>query len=420
MRDDRRDDRGSSRPGASGPRTPHTRSLPLATDPRVAATSRHEDQQYGVEAPPPASPPRVTLPSIPALPTVKNTLAATGRHRAASPRSVLSRVTQRRPRRASTWGEYAAHEAGWSGDWSDDWPDADSYEPDRKRANTAARPLSLIRVSDAERYEPDVPHVLPPESIPDLVAYRPPRLAPRPANYTRAIIRGASNTARSPWSLARAVLVTIAVVLAVWVSLTGAGEPSQPLMNRFQANVGSTRVDPVTARVKPLTQMRRVDQYDSRAQFDLWGGAACSAAVTAELFTAWGVPNITIGRMIREMGPYISPNGGLLDYEGYRRVARLHGFTTEFREDLTYEQILYIANTLGLPLVVNIRISYGYYRFFAGGHFVVVTAGDSRGLRIVDSSLYYITYLPKDVFYSMFTGRTMLFVPQGYQYSVPN
>ena len=49
----------------------------------------------------------------------------------------------------------------------------------------------------------------------------------------------------------------------------------------------------------------------------------------------------------------------------------------------------------------------------------MATGGNAQGLRIVDSSEYYIHYLPKDVFYSMFTGRTALLIPQDYQYSLP-
>jgi hypothetical protein len=135
--------------------------------------------------------------------------------------------------------------------------------------------------------------------------------------------------------------------------------------------------------------------------------------------TAWGIPKMTIGRVIDEMGSYISPYGGLLSYAGFERVAKNHGFRADFRDDLSYSQILYITNTLGIPLIVNVRQSYGYYHYFAGGHFLVVTGGDSQGLRIVDSSLYYIQYLPKSVFYGMFTThRTELLVPQDYHYSL--
>src|SRR5262249_16476874 len=56
----------------------------------------------------------------------------------------------------------------------------------------------------------------------------------------------------------------------------------------------------MVTRMRPMTQMRRLDLYDSRAQFDKWAGSACSAASLAEILTAYGLPNMTIGRIIRE------------------------------------------------------------------------------------------------------------------------
>jgi hypothetical protein len=49
-----------------------------------------------------------------------------------------------------------------------------------------------------------------------------------------------------------------------------------------------------------------------------------------------------------------------------------------------------------------------------------MTGGDQQGLRIVDSSEYYINYLPVSVFNSMFTGRTIAIVPASYQYTLPS
>jgi hypothetical protein len=88
-------------------------------------------------------------------------------------------------------------------------------------------------------------------------------------------------------------------------------------------------------------------------------------------------------------------------------------------KQLTYDQMRYLTNTLGIPVIVNVRISYGYYHFFSGGHFLVMTYGDDQGLRLVDSSEYYLKYLPIDVFRSMFTGRTAVIVPKDFQYTLP-
>jgi predicted double-glycine peptidase len=262
---------------------------------------------------------------------------------------------------------------------------------------------------------------LPTDSVPNLAVYRAP---PRPRLDTRAILR----TARKPWSVTRMIFVALAIAAAIITGVTRVGEASQPLM-QFDPAAGSGPavdfiwpVNAVTARVQPQTQGRRQDLYDSVDQFNQWWGAACSAAVLSEVLTAYKVPDISIGKMIDELGPsYISPSGGLLDYEGFNQVAQQHGFRADLyvERHLTLDQMKYLTNVLGVPVIVNVRISWGYYHFFSGGHFMVLTAMDDQGVRLVDSSLYYVQYMPMAVFNGMFTGRTAVIVPKGYEYTLP-
>ncbi len=276
-----------------------------------------------------------------------------------------------------------------------------------------------LRMVDAEL--PTTALALSTASVPDLVAFRP-RPA-RPRVDTRAILE----TARKPWSVTRITLALLAAVLAIGTTFAHAGESAQPLMfSQAAAGVGPDTnapwpVNAVTARVQPETQLLRPDLYDSVDQMNLWGPADCSAAVLSEVLTAYGVPNATIGRMVNELGPDISPHGGLETYDGFNKIAQLHGYRADLYMDkpLTYKQMQYLTNTLGIPVIVNVHISYGYYRFFAGGHFLVMTYGDDQGLRLVDSSEYYVKYLPMDVFNSMFTNRTVVIVPKDYQYTLP-
>ncbi len=254
-------------------------------------------------------------------------------------------------------------------------------------------------------------------SVPDLPAFRPPLAPRRPRIDTQRIIQ----SARSPWSLTRMALTLVAICLALVVGLSRMGEPSQPLMaTGYQAQVGSQANQPLTTLVRPETQGKRPDLYDSYAQFNDWWDAACSAAVLSEILTAYGVPHMSIGRMIDELGPDISMYGGLINDQGFEHVVSKYGLRADYSSNLTLNQMRYITNTLGLPLIVNVRIAYGYYHFLSGGHFLVMTGGDQQGLRIVDSSEYYINYLPIDVFNSMFTGRTIAIVPAGYHYTLPS
>jgi predicted double-glycine peptidase len=317
-----------------------------------------------------------------------------------------------------------------------DWRDHEWEEPEepaqrartggRIRATSSARPLSAVTdrsMALVVRQAEAAPARLPVDSVPNLAAFNP--HARRPRLDTRAILR----TARKPWSVTRMIFVALAIAAALITGAVHVGEASQPLM-QFNAAAGSGPavdfiwpVNAVTARVQAQTQGRRVDLYDSVDQYNQWWGAACSAAVLSEVLTAYNVPSITIGKMIDELGPtYISSDGGLLDYEGFNQVAKQHGFRADLyvERHLTINQMKYLTNTLGVPVIVNVRISWGYYHFFSGGHFMVLTAIDDQGMRLVDSSLYYVKYMPTGVFNSMFTGRTAVIVPKAYEYKLPD
>jgi predicted double-glycine peptidase len=297
----------------------------------------------------------------------------------------------------------------------------------RMRATSSARPLKAITdrtMALVVRRAETTIAPLSTDSVPNLAAYRAPAL-PRPRLDTRAILR----TARKPWSVTRMICIALAITAALITGAVRVGESSQPLM-QFDPAAGSGPavdfiwpVNAVTARVQAQTQGKRTDLYDSMDQFNQWWGAACSAAVLSEVLTAYKVPEISIGKMIDELGPtYISSAGGLLNYEGFNQVAQKHGFRADLyvERQLTLNQMKYLTNTLGIPVIVNVRISWGYYHFFAGGHFMVLTAIDDQGMRLVDSSLYYVKYMPSAVFSGMFTGRTTVIVPKGFEYTLPN
>ncbi len=351
--------------------------------------------------------PRVTLPSIP-VPGIRPTRhgETTERHRTLRTGATSRHAALPRP---DHMPELVS---------SEDVADA-RHAPTRPRERTVARPLrttgTRLPAVLSRPLRRRAPNVMPAASVPDLAAYKQANRPRRPRVNTRALVQSAS----SPWSLVRAVLTLVAITLALSGSLVRAGEPSQPLM-AFQAGASSHDAKFVVSMVKAETQGKRPDLYDSYAQFNDWWDAACSAAVSSEVLTAWGVPHATIGKLIDVMQPDISLNGGLLRPEGFQRGATAFGYRADINWHLTYKQMLYITNVLGLPVIVNVRIAYGYYHFFDTGHFLVMTGGDAQGVKIVDSSEYYITYLPLDTFYSMFTGMTVVLVPNGYQYTVPS
>ncbi len=445
--------RGGSDAGSSARhRKPPRRPFLLADDTPAPPTPRSsgqrrvrpdfasQDQQDQDD-----TPPRFTLPSVPLTRTrARSAPDGTRGHRALLSGRRAEQVLRRAPEVADDpWDEEDWNSRGWEpeADWE---PEAgaglmDRYDAEsrprnssgRLRANSAARPLPAVprrerkviarAVATVEAKPPRTALMLSTASAPDLIAYRPSRARPRVD--TRAIME----TARKPWSVTRISLALLAAVLAIGTTYAHAGESAQPLMfSQAAAGAGPDTdapwpVNAVTARVQPETQLLRPDLYDSVDQMNLWGPADCSAAVLSEVLTAYGVPNATIGRMVDELGPDISPHGGLETYDGFNKVAQLHGYRADLYLDktLTYKQMQYLTNTLGIPVIVNVHIAYGYYRFFAGGHFLVMTYGDDQGLRLVDSSEYYVKYLPMDVFNSMFTQRTTVIVPKDYQYTLP-
>jgi hypothetical protein len=306
----------------------------------------------------------------------------------------------------------------WDDDYDEEWNAADAGDEWGQYARqSGGRELIPVDELVPETRYPISP--LSPDSVPDLAAFRPslPQVKPRVRVNTQMLIE----RARSPWSIARAILAVVAMIVALFATIAAMGEPSQKLMETaFAASSGSGSSFTVAGRVQPETQLLCPKCYDNNAQFVAWGDADCSAATASEVLLAWGVRGASIGKMIDDMVPDISLNGGLLTINGYQRGASHFGYRADISSHLSYNQIIYIAHTLGLPVIVNVRISYGYFHFFSGGHFLVVTDGDAQGVTIVDSSEYYIKYLPRDVLYSMFTGITAVLVPNGYFYSVPN
>jgi hypothetical protein len=323
----------------------------------------------------------------------------------------IPKTTQTGPKtRSSRFPE--DHPGGWR-DW-DDWDEHELSQYPDSSISVELQPGSNLTPL------PSYPSVaLITESVPDLAAFRPALAAraPRRRINTQMLIE----RARSPWSITRTILAILMMLVALFATIGGMGEPSQDLMaTAFTAHSSSESTSSVAGHVQPETQLLCPKCYDNPAQFQAWGNADCSAAAASEVLTAWGAHGASIGKLIDTMQPDISLDGGLLRTTGFQRGVAPLGYQADISDHLTYHQMVYITHTLGLPIIVNVRISYGYFHFFAGGHFLVMTDGDSQGLQIVDSSEYYITYLPRDVFYSMFTGITVVIVPKGYFYTIPN
>ncbi len=375
-----------------------TRRNPRSTNPPNDIPVRTREQS--------AARPLAQLPGTLKLPSIPKPVRTTTTSNGPAPASSVK--PQVAPQRSKP------QPASWT-----DWDDDDKGAADWDQYDTSSGGAELVPLPGmpTERGYPLV--ILSPDSVPDLAAFHPMLQTGKPRR--RVNTRMLVERARSPWSIVRICLAVLVMVVALFATIGVMGEPSQNLMQTaFASGAGILSAPSVVGRVQPETQLLDEKEYDNQAQFEAWGDADCSAATASEVLTAWGVKGATIGKLVDTMQPDISLDGGLLSITGYQHGVSPFGYRADISDHLTYNQMVYITHTLGLPVIVNVRISYGYFHFFSGGHFLVMTNGDSQGLTIVDSSEYYIKYLPRDVFYSMFTGITVVIVPNVYSYSVPN
>lgn len=170
----------------------------------------------------------------------------------------------------------------------------------------------------------------------------------------------------------------------------------------------------VAARVQPIIQSDPNAGYDSGDQYRRWWFAAGCAATLTEVLRAWGVSEVTIGRIIYEFGQDLTSWGGLLNQSAWNRVAQYHYFqaTMQWDRQLSYEEIVRLTAQQGIPVILGVRDQAGrYYAAFWGGHYLVAVGGDSAGLHVVDSSTYHLAYLTRDEFDYLWTGETILITP---------
>lgn len=376
-----------------------------AEQPNDSATAQTRQQRA-------VASPGKSFPTLSSMPRVHNAAPATWEYEEDAPPARRRAATTARPlvRPAGVPAREWETRAPWNGE--EGWGDEDAVDGQDEYENVGEYD---------EEDAPPTPRALIARA-PDAPALAGSRGAPlaRPRVATQRLFK----RMRSRWSLVRLGMAIVAAVVALVLSFGQVGEPAQPFM-AMQARAASRGVLNVAQQVKPLTSLKRPDQYDNPTQFAIYSPAACSPSSMAEVLTAWGVPHATIGRMIDDLGSYLSPNWGLLDQKGFEVAAAKEGFRADISWHMTYNQVLYLTNVLGLPVIINVRRDWGYYHYFAGGHFLTVTGGDQQGVSIVDSSEYYITYLSRDVFYSLWqwrndgTAQTVVLVPADYQYTVP-
>jgi hypothetical protein len=205
-------------------------------------------------------------------------------------------------------------------------------------------------------------------------------------------------------------------VLELWALLPDG--TVKPPWSEWTATLGYLRLplsrSGAAGRVVALLQWDAGAGYDSSAQHDQYWDAACSAAVFTELSRASG-RTARLGQVIDQLvgAGYLSASGGLHnDAAAWPWIAEQYQLraVVQWNRALSFDALLQLAAGQGVPVIDAVRDPAGrYYPAFAGGHFLVVVGGDKSGLRIVDSSLYRITWLPRSEFEFLWSGETVLF-----------
>lgn len=236
---------------------------------------------------------------------------------------------------------------------------------------------------------------------------RPKRAAPPPRSIKRGLI----------WQIALLVVMMITFI----TTLHTVGNDPNARANAFQGNAGAVKDERIVNRVPTFIQIDPTIGYLSDSQYQAYSGADCSAAATSEVLTAWGDPTGNIGHVIQDMGSDLSPSGGLASRDAFQRVADAEHFNLTMTDGISAAQLANIVSNLGIPVVIGVRDdSGGYYRYFAPGHFLVVTGADANGFNIVDSSTYFVHYLPTATFMQLWDHpRAVILTPKDYTFVMP-
>ncbi len=298
----------------------------------------------------------------------------------------------------------------------------DGASPERPDASHVSRPRPTISGDGWDERDDDTP---PPAR--SLVSSRSqPRWPMAPVSQPRALAVSVPRLATPPTrTVRRGVLwqtLLLAIVIATFLtSLHGIDGVNSALASAFQSQVFAHEDIKVTQKVPTFTQIDPTIGYLSTQQYNTYWKADCGAAATSEVLTAWGDPHGAIGYVINDMAPFLSSAGMVDPPDAFRAIAAKHHLSMVMTNNITAAQLFQIVQVQGIPVIVGVRDTFGgYYRYFAPGHFLVVTGADANGFQIVDSSTYFVHYLPTATFMSLWDfPRAVIYTPPDYGFQFP-
>jgi len=196
------------------------------------------------------------------------------------------------------------------------------------------------------------------------------------------------------------ILVSLGFLLMIGLSLLGtsglAGGTLQQLIQKIRSlpqsplitnqNIALTAHSSLlTNASQHLVRISQLDpnQYASPSEYNTWAYSACSAAALTEVFNSFGshVRVTDVLRIESQIGE-ISPDLGLIEPSGIARTATKFGFTTQWGNNGSLDQIIAVANS-GKPVIVGFPPDR-----YEGGHILTVIGGNNESVFLADTSLW--------------------------------
>ena len=167
--------------------------------------------------------------------------------------------------------------------------------------------------------------------------------------------------------------------------------------------------------LQPFTGVQRLNQgdpaqYASLQQYATWWPSTCSAAVMTEALNAYGhayrIADVLGVEASLQHPTVITANDGLLYPGGLDRTLHTFGFQATPLPHSTLSQLEQDAHAE--PIIVNFPPS-----TWAGGHFLMISGGDSSHVTLVDSSRLNIPSMSVSTFLSYWRGLAFVVTPSG-------
>lgn len=221
------------------------------------------------------------------------------------------------------------------------------------------------------------------------------------------------STSTKFWS----VLLLVCVGLLSLALLHPATSTSQPHLSvQTASGKGLPTPHPTPIRLlkafRGIHRLNQVDpgQYTSQTPYGTWWPSACSAAVMTEAVNSYGY-GYRLADILRVEAAFhnptvITPDAGLLYASGLDRTLRTFGFQATQLQHPTVPQLEHLARTA--PVIIN------FPPFtWPGGHFLIITGGDTSHVTLADSSRLNMPSMSVAMFLSYWRGLAFVVLPVG-------